>query len=412
MFNLIVANIRSPQQMAGDVRAQVAAAMVGQQRMAEVVDRFGLDQVERFTEELIRYTRRWARSEILKLPPGSYAASCQLDDDGITDVPITLVLRATVADGRVVFDLDGTDAQRPSPMNGNLTYAYAALSYVIKCLIDPEVPPNAGFYAQIEVTAPAGTIVNPRPPAGVVGGNEIAMRLCDLGFKAFAEALPERICACSKSVICSMGVGGTDPATGAYYTFMETIAGGYGGRLGKDGLDAVQSHIQNTENSPVEETENNYPMLISRYELVPDSDGAGAFRGGLGVRRDWVFPDHAATFSIMSDGRKFPPWGLFGGQPGATAAYVLDPDGRAEPLPSKVTIALAADATVSFRTPGGGGYGSPLERAPAAVLRDVVDGKVSVERARDVYGVVIDLGARSIDEVATLERRRQLGLGR
>lgn len=405
IFNLIVANIRSPKQMAGDFRAQVAAAMVGQKRMVEIVERFGRDTVDAFTEELIQYTQRWTRSEIEKLPEGTYYAEAHLDDDGITDEPIRLCVKATVADGSVHFDLEGTDEQRSSPMNGNLTYAYAALSYVVKCLIDPDVPPNAGFYARIHVAAPEGTIVNPRPPAGVVGGNEIAMRLCDIGFKAFADALPERICACSKSVICSMGCGGLDPRTGDYYTFMETVSGGYGGRSGLDGLEAVQSHIQNTENSPVEETENNYPMIIRRYELVNDSDGAGEYRGGLGVRRDWQFPNHEATFSIISDGRKFAPWGLFGGHPGGLATYTLDPEGEARDLPSKVTMHLEPEAVVRFCTPGGGGYGSPLARDPLAVLRDVVDEKVSLERARDIYGVVIDLEKREVDEAATAALR-------
>ena len=406
VFNLIVANIRAPQQMAGDFRAQVAAAIVGQNRMDEIAGRFGIETVRQFSEELIRYTRRWTRNEIRKLPEGTFRADGELDDDGFSDRPIKLCVAATVEDGSVTFDLAGTDNQRQSPMNANLTYAYSGLSYVIKCLIDPDIPPNGGFYEQISVIAPRGTIVNPRRPAGVVGGNEIALRLSDLGFKAFSEALPERVTACSKSIICSMGCGGIDPRTGDYYAFMETVAGGYGGRLGKDGLDAVQPHIQNTENSAVEETEVEYPIRIVRYELRENSEGAGQFRGGLGLRRDWRFLDHACTFTIMSDFRIGRPWGLFGGEPAASAQYVLEPDGEKTQLPSKTTLHLQPGATVGFRTPGGGGYGNPMNRDPEAVLKDVVEEKISLRRAREAYGVVIDETTIRVDADATERLRR------
>jgi N-methylhydantoinase B len=238
------------------------------------------------------------------------------------------------------------------------------------------------------------------------------MRLADLGFKAFAEALPDRVPACSKSVVCNMGCGGVDPRTGDFYTFMETLAGGYGGRQGMDGLDAVQAHIQNTENSAIEETENNYPIRIVRYELVEDSDGAGKYRGGLGLRRDWQFPGHEASFTVFSGHRKKGPWGLFGGGSGRPSTYTHNPDGEAVELPSKITLSLGTDDIISYRTPGGGGYGDALERDPEAVLADVVDGKVSLARARDVYGVVIDESSRLIDMTATENRRTEIRVSR
>lgn len=408
IFNLIVANIRSPKQMGGDLRAQVASTMLGQKRVIEILERFGEKAIFSFTNELIDYTQRWTKSEILKLPEGKFCAEGEMDDDGITDRPIKLVMQAEVKDGRVSFDLTGSDMQRPSPMNANLTYSYSAVSYVVKCLIDSEVPVNAGFYSQIEVHAPAGTVVNAQHPAGVVGGNDICLRLVDLGFKAFSIAIPEKVVACSKSMICNMGCGGLDPRSGDYYTFMETLAGGYGGRPTKDGLDAVQPHIQNTENSAIEETENNYPMRITRYELVPDSEGAGKFRGGLGLRRDWQFPDHEATFTVFSDHRKKGPWGLFGGHSGRPSTYTHNPEGEHKELPSKITLNLNADDTISYETPGGGGYGNPLERDPMAVLEDVINEKVSEKRAREVYGVVIAMDRREVDESETVKLREEL----
>ena len=405
VFNLIVANIRSPKQIGGDFCAQVASAMLGQRRVCALHDRFGTEAVGKFNDELMEYTRRWTKTAISKLPRGEFYAECELDDDGVTDRPIKLAVKAMIGDGEVHFDLAGSDAQRRSPMNANLTYSYSALSYVVRCLIDPDIPINDGFYSQIHVTAPAGTVVNAVHPAGVMGGNDIAMRLADLGFKALAEALPDKVTACSKSVICNMGCGGVDPRSGDYYTFMETLAGGYGARPNKDGIDAVQAHIQNTENSAIEETENNYPIRITRYELVPDSEGAGRQRGGLGLRRDWQFPDHEATLTVFSGHRKKGPWGLFGGHAGKPSSYTLNPAGEARELASKITLDLAPDDIVSYRTPGGGGYGDPSEREPQDVLQDVLDGKVSVERARNVYGVAVDTTSGTIDVKTTQNLR-------
>ena len=407
VFNLILANIRSPRQTAGDFRAQIAASLLGQKRMAEIIAKFGEESVELFVDELIDYTERWAHAEISKLPDGVYEAENYLDDDGVSDRPIRLFLKAEIKGGRVSFDLTGSDAQRSSPMNATLTQTYSPLAYVVKCLIDSNIPTNEGFYRLIDVKAPEGTVVNCSPPVGVVGGWEVAMRLCCLSFRAFSEGMPDRVMAPTKSINCHMACGGNDPRTGEYYTFIETMGGGWGGLPTKDGMDAVQSHIQNTENSAIEETENNLPFMITHYELIPDSEGAGRYRGGVGLRRDWKFPGHEATLTVFSDHRKLPLWGLFGGEAGARSKYILNPDTEARELPSKVTLHLDADSVISYRTPGGGGYGPPLERDPELVLQDVIQGKVSLQRARDVYGVVIDLAAKEVNSRATRELREQ-----
>ena len=407
VFNLILANIRSPRQSAGDFRAQIAASLLGQKRMAEIIAKVGEESVELFVDELIDYTERWAHAEISKLPDGVYEAETYLDDDGVSDRPIRLVLKAEIKGGRVSFDLTGSDAQRSSPMNATLTQTYSPLAYVVKCLIDSNIPTNQGFYRLIDVKAPEGTVVNCSPPVGVVGGWEVAMRLVCLSFRAFSEGMPDKVMAPTKSINCHMACGGLDPRTGEYYTFIETMGGGWGGLPTKDGMDAVQSHIQNTENSAIEETENNLPFMITRYELIPDSEGAGRYRGGVGLRRDWKFPGHEATLTVFSDHRKLSLWGLFGGEPGARSKYILNPDGEARELPSKVTLHLEPDSVISYRTPGGGGYGPPLERDPELVLQDVIQGKVSCQRARDVYGVVIDLAAREVNSQATRELREE-----
>jgi N-methylhydantoinase B len=208
-------------------------------------------------------------------------------------------------------------------------------------------------------------------------------------------------------MMAQVAFGGLDPHRGELYAFYEAIGGGYGGRATSDGPDAVQTHGQNTENAPIEEIELNYPVRITRYQLVEDSEGAGMFRGGLGLRRDYLFPDHQASFSLLSDRDRWGPWGLFGGLAGRKAEYVLNPYTQPRPLGSKVTIELEPGDVVSFRTCGGGGYGPPEQRSPELVLRDVRDGKVSVRRASDVYLVAIDTRSWTVDAARTAELRRR-----
>jgi N-methylhydantoinase B len=240
----------------------------------------------------------------------------------------------------------------------------------------------------------------------VVGGWETQTRLVDVVFRALLPALPERLPAGTKAMMCHAGFGGVDPETGDYTCFLETFGGGYGGRSGSDGPDAVQAHGQNTENAPVEETERGYPVRIERLSLVEDSDGAGRFRGGLGLRKDYRF-DRPLTFSVLADRTKAGPWGVLGGEAGAPARFVLVRDGVERELNPKSTIDLEPGDVVSYRTCGGGGYGPAAERDPERVLRDVREGKVSSERARDVYRVAIDADAGAVDGAATAALRAQ-----
>jgi N-methylhydantoinase B len=234
------------------------------------------------------------------------------------------------------------------------------------------------------------------------------MQLCDLLFKALAEALPDRVLAGTKGCICNIAFGGINPATNEYFTYYETIAGGYGATLRNDGMDAVQAHFQNTENAPVEETEANYPVRILRYALIDDSDGAGRHRGGLGVRRDYTFPGHTPSFSILSDKAKYAPWGLFGGNQARPAKYILNPDAEARELPSKITLQLEPGDVISVQTPGGGGCEPAWQRAPEQVAEDVALGKISAARARQVYGVVLDPITMQVDAPATTAERARL----
>ena len=406
VFRLIIAQIRSKHETSGDLRAQIAANNTGIRRLQALLDRFGVASVSFYIDELMAYTERRTRAEMEKLPKGSFTADGYVDYDGFSDQPVHLVARIEIDDGGVLFDFNGSDPQRRAAVNSTYSMTYAACAYVLKTLIDPDVPANAGFYRLVSMVAPEGTVVNGKPPAAVVGGWETHMRLTGVILKALAPAMPERIPAGSKGMICHAGFGGIDPRMDVYYCFLETLAGGYGGRYGSDGPDAVQPHGQNTENAPVEETEISYPVRITRYELIENSEGAGRHRGGLGLRRDYLFSDPEVSFTILADRNRWGPWGLFDGLPGRKASYVLNPDGEAMELESKVTLELKPGDVVSYRTCGGGGYGPPGERDPQQVLRDVREGKVSLERARTVYRVAIDADAWVVDEEKTEQLRR------
>jgi len=398
VFRLVLAQIRSKRETAGDFRAQVAANNTGVRRLSALLERLEPKTVAFYIDELIAYTERRTRAELTKLPKSVFTADGYVDSDGFTDEPVHLVAKLVIDDDGVLFDLTGSEFQRRAPVNATYAQTFSACAYVLKSLIDPDIPVNAGFYRLVRIVAPEGTVVNCTSPAPVVGGWETQTRLVDVILKALASAIPDHIPAGTKAMMCQVAFGGIDPRTGELYAFYETIAGGYGGRATSDGPDAVQTHGQNTENAPIEETEINYPVRINRYELVNDSEGAGKYRGGLGLRRDYFF-DHEVSFTILADRDRWGPWGLFGGLPGRKASYVLNPDSDAVELGSKVTIQLNPGDVVSYRTCGGGGYSPAEERDPQLVLRDVRDGKVSLERARNVYGVAINTDSWVVDEL-------------
>ena len=408
LWKMILANVRAKKEVAGDLRAQISANNLGLRRLAAVLDRYGLDTVQFYTRYILDYTEKRTRAELAKLPCGTFEADGWLDDDGMSDRPVHLKARVTLDGKRAVFDFTGTDMQRWAPMNCNMTQTFTACVFVLKCLIDPDVPLNEGFYQVLEVVAPEGSAVNARHPGAIVGGWEVSTRLCEVLFKALSKPMPEKVPAGTKGMICHVGFGGEDPRTGDYYTFLETMAGGFGGRIRSDGPDAVQTNVQNTQNAPVEETELNYPVRIMRYSLIPDSEGPGRYRGGLGLCRDYLFPNHEPIFTTLADRAVFPPWGLFGGGEGRPARYLAISGGEATPISSKGTAPVESGTMIRVETCGGGGYGPSWERDPELVLRDVFEEKISAERACDVYGVVIDPNDGSVDMARTGERRRTL----
>ncbi len=400
IYRLVLEQIRSKRETAGDLRAQIACNNTGVRRLTGLVDQLGADAFVDFLDELCAYTGRRTMAAIAGLPRGSFAAEGLVDTDGFSDEPVHLSVRFTVDDDGVLFDLTGCDPQRRAPVNSTYAQTYSNCAYVLKSLIDPDIPVNDGFYRYVRVEAPPGTVVNATHPAPVVGGWETAMRVVETLYQAVSQALPERVPAGSKGMICHVGFGGRNPRDGELYAFLETVAGGFGGRASSDGPDAVQPHPQNTENAPVEETEINYPVRILRYEMIEESEGPGEHRGGLGLRRDYTFEDDV-SFTILADRDKWGPSGLFGGLAAGPAHYILNPDTDPTVVSSKTTLALHAGDVISIQSCGGGGYGPPDHRDPAAVLKDVLESRISAARAADAYHVVIDTGSGTVDEAAT-----------
>jgi N-methylhydantoinase B len=403
ILRFISANVRLPRESAGDFRAQIAANNLAGTRLVELAGQLGRDAFEAYCNELITYAERRTRADLARLPRGVYAAEDFLDSDGVTDEPVRVAVTLRVDDDGVTVDLTGSAGQRSAPINATYSMTYSGVAYSLRTQVDPDIPINQGFYQSFQVIAPEGTIVNARHPAAVAAGWEVCFRVTEALFRALAQAVPDRVVAGTKGCICNVAFGGR--AGDRYYAYYETLAGGGGARPIKDGMDAIQTHIHNTENAPVEEIELGYPVRIRQVSLIPDSEGAGRYRGGLGVRRDYWFPEHGTHFSILSDRARFAPWGLLGGGEGRTARYIRNPDTDPVELNSKVVVDLAPGEVISIQTPGGGGYGPPLERDPEAVLRDVLLGKVSAERARTVYGVVLDASGRAVDREATRELR-------
>ncbi|MFB6304710.1 MAG: hydantoinase B/oxoprolinase family protein [Haloferacaceae archaeon] len=403
VLEFLLRNVREPEMRRGDYRAQLGANRVGEERFDALHDRYGTGAVEAHLDDLLDYTERRVRAAIADLPDGRYEAADEMDGDGVTDDPVELRLAVEVDGDEMTLDYTGTAEQNRGPLNCTPAMAFAGAMAVVMAFLGGELPKNDGFYRPVETVTPEGTMVNPVDDAPVAGGWEIAMRAGDLVTKALADAVPDETVAATKGIVCNVAFGGRDPRDGEKYVYYETVAGGYGGRKEKDGMDAVQTHFQNTANSPIEELESEIPVYVRRYELIRDSAGAGRRRGGLGVRRDYDFYGEDAGFSLLTDRTKSAPWGLFGGESADPAEFVLNPGDDERPLGSKSTTELAPDDVVSLRTPGGGGYGDPTERDPERVRADVADGKVSREAAREAYGVVLRDGA--VDERATRERR-------
>ena len=360
IFDLILANVRTPEERSGDLWAQIAANRRGAERLVQLVDRYGLPEVNHYMQGLLAYTERMTRKLLEELPDGQYSFTDYLDDNGIDDeaVPITVAIRISGDTARV--DFTSSAPQQKGSVNAVYAITLSAVYYVFRSLIGLDVPNNSGCLVPIEVIAPEGTVVNALPPAPVAGGNvETSQRIVDVLLGALSQARPERVPAASQGTMNNLTIGGWDPEKKSPFTYYETIGGGMGARYSSDGPAAIHSHMTNTLNTPVEALEYAFPLQVLRYEVRRGSGGAGRTSGGDGIRRDIrVLVD--AQLSLLTERRKLPPYGMAGGAPGQTGHNYLIRNGEEIRLPGKGTFDLKPGDVISLRTPGGGGYGEPL----------------------------------------------------
>ncbi len=359
---MFLANVRTPVEREGDLAAQIGACRVGERRIKEVVAKYSLTKVNGLVEELLAYSERLMRAELRKMPAGVFEAEDYLDGDGVTDDPIRIAvaIRFNPSEGSAEIDFAGSSPQVRGSVNAVFPITYSACFYTLRCLLDEDAPATAGLMNSVKVFAPKGTIVNAQLPAPVAGGNvETSQRIVDTLLRALALAAPDRVPAASYGTMSNLTVGGVDHRTSAPFTYYETTAGGMGARPNMNGIDGIHCHMTNSLNTPIEALEYAYPFRVRSYGYRRGSGGRGEFRGGDGLVREieLLVP---AQVTFLCDRRKFSPYGLAGGENGATGKTLLiNPDGDAKELPAKGTLHVGKNDLIRMETPGGGGWGVP-----------------------------------------------------
>lgn len=400
IWQLIRDNVRDSK-VIGDMEAEIATCYIGAQRFLELVEKFGLETVRAARDYMIDYSERVLRNEISKIPDGTYSSVGYID--GYLDDPdpkrkdLKFVVNLIVHGDEMTVDLTGTSdqvADRPINMPFPGTTDMAVYLTVRTILLDSKkfgyIPQNAGMTRPIKIIAPEGTLANPTYPAPTISRFCPGNALADTIMHALGKAVPQQICGGIGNLYMVAYSGMTDEK---YWVYMDIMAGSSGGRYGKDGIDAIDVLYANTRNNPIEDIESHHPLRVTRYEFPDDAAASGKYRGGVGPIRDIQFTDEGG-FSVEGEGQKYDPWGFAGGLDGTASKLIFtDQKGRQTALPSKVPYKKTHKGeTLRIVGPCGGGYGNPHERAPEQVLEDVVDGYVSIERARQDYGVVIKKG--------------------
>jgi N-methylhydantoinase B len=378
LLRLIAENTREPEERSLDLMAQIAANDLGLRRMLELIAQTGIDAVTTAIDDILAHTAQRLRNRIAQLKPGTYGFTTYLDDDGGGNEKAPIAVTVHVEGGRLHFDFAGSASQSKGALNVPESGLKATVFYAVKALLDPGLLPNSGLFEAITISAPEGSIVNPRFPAAVGARSITCQKIAGALFGAFRGLLPpEQVMASSNDVLPAIVFSGKHRRSGRTYVYLETLGGGAGARLGRDGMDGVQVHVTNTSNLPVEALENEYPLLVEEYGLVPGSGGAGTSRGGLGIARQIRALEDGTVFGCRSDSHLTQAEGVFGGEPGKPGRLVRNP-GRPdkEVLPSKVSrLVVKAGESMRIETPGGGGAGPPEDRSPDRREADYRGGK-------------------------------------
>jgi N-methylhydantoinase B len=401
MERLIARNVRVPDRVLGDLRAQYAAAKVGVRELTALFDRYGREGSRAYFAELLDYAERLTREEIRSWPKGTYHFLDHIDDDGLSPEPIPIQVALTVHEDHVSVDYTGTSEQVRAAINSTLSYTKSCTYLSVRCALKGDVPNNAGVFRCVEIHAPAGSVLNPREPAAVAARALTGYRVFDAMLGALAQVVPDRIPAAGEggnTVVCLSGKNDDHKP----YIIVDMICGAWGARPDSDGIEAITNASQNLSNTPVEVLEAQHPVRVEAYELEPDSCGAGRFRGGLGIRRSYRVLADNVLLQLRADRMKFRPYGLAGGTAARAAVNRLDRVGEPPSLlPSKVSMTIGRGDMVTHIQPGGGGFGDAALRDPAAVVRDVWNGKLSAGYVREHYGMAVEVESDIIERVAS-----------
>jgi N-methylhydantoinase B len=407
LFRVIEKNTRQPVQVLGDLRAQVAACRAGERGLTEILRRYGPETAHAYMDELQHLGERLMRAEIAALPDGEYGFTDWIDGVGDEPEPLRIEVLLRIEGDELSINFTGTAPQVDASVNCPVGLVFAACYCALKGIAEREIPNCEGYMRPIRIHAPAGTVVNPVLPAACGARGVIGYRVYDAIMGALAQVTPDRVIAAGEGGPTLISFGGYED--GRPFVVTEVIVGTWGARAGKDGLEGVSNPLANLSNQPVELVEADLPLEVVRYGLVPDSGGAGRFRGGLAYLREFRVLAERAVLTIRSDRRLYPPFGLFGGGAGGASDNVLATRAEGERhLPGMPMSAIDVRRGDVYRhvSAGGGGVGPPFDRDPRSVLEDVLDGKVSFEAARELYGVAVELDPPAVDEEGTARLRR------
>ncbi len=388
LFELLLLNVRIPEERRGDYYAQIASCRLGRRRLLEAYETYSVNTINAAFQDIVSRTEQRMREAVLSIPDGTYTFEDMMDDDGLGTVDIPIKVRIDVAGDRVKFDFNGTSPQVAGNINVTLNATQAAAAYCLKALLDPEIPNNQGVLNVCEIECPSGSLLNCTPPAPVAARANTSQRIIDVIIGALADALPDAVVGAANGANTTAVFSGVDPATGKDYLYLETLGGGFGGRNDRDGKDGVQVHITNTSNLPVEVIEMEYPLRVLSYGLVEDSGGAGTYRGGMGLRREITPVGHDCIFNGAGERFRHAPWGVFGGADGGRGRFLhTHPNASEEQLEIKPSgIVLKEGAKILVETPGSGGYGAPDQRSEADIETDRRSGKFSDAYLKRHYG--------------------------
>lgn len=403
VFELVKANSRLPDRVEGDLHAQMNANRRGAERFAELIERYDVATVRAAMAQIQSHAEVAMRRSIAAVPDGRYECEDRLDDYGPGTAPLTIKVAVAVAGDELTVDFTGTSPQVEAGINAYFGFTVAYAFFAIKAVLEPAAPGNAGSLRPIRITAPEGCFLNPSHPAPGGGRAVVLTRLVDAVIGALFHAVPDRVVA-APSQFMNSAFGGSAGSGSAQFVYFELLFGGTGARPDRDGSEAMCSALD-VSNIPVEVYETTSPMLVERFELIPDAGGAGRFRGGCGIRKDIRVLADSIVLTNMGDRTATAPYGLGGGRPGQIGRSVLESSTSVRDLASKGTYVLNRGDLVSLRLSGGGGYGEPFERDPERVCLDIREGYVTEAAARRDYGVCLVPGTTDVDRAATHRAR-------